>query len=186
MPRLLAVMGGALCALAAAPGAALAAECPVPVTTKAFAQFGDANEYVLAPGGDFELLSWTKVGFVSLELGNDPFGLAPGVRALKLNHAGEAATSAAFCVDRTMPHMRFVARGAGPLNVTVAVNLPSGGTVTTTGHVSSADHQWWAPSRFVQLNTSSIPEGQSGSAKITFESQGDWRIDNVFLDPYRR
>jgi hypothetical protein len=185
MTRLLTGVGGALCALVAMPGAALAAECPVAVTTPAFAQFGDVNQYVLAPGGDFETLSWSTFGYVSLSEDDDPFRLAPGEHAVKLDRAGESVTSASFCVDRTMPHLRFVAKGTDPLDVTVAVTY-NGSTDISTGSISANDHTSWAPSRFVDLKTGSIPAGERATAKVTFRSNGYWRVDNVFLDPYRR
>lgn len=185
MQRLLAGIGGALCALVATPGAAMAAECPVPVTTQAFAQFGDANQYVLAPGGDFEVLTWATVGSVRLTSQHDPFGLAPGVFGLDLDE-DESVTSTTFCVDRTMPHMRFVAKGdEGQLTVTVSVTY-NGSTDTSSGSISTSDHRSWAPSRFVDLKTGSIPAGESATAKVKFSSDGEWLIDNVFLDPYRR
>jgi hypothetical protein len=185
MPRLLAVIGGAMCALAAAPGAALAAECPVQPATQAFAAFGDTNQYVLAPGGDFEGLSWAKVGNVTLANENDPFRLAPGTLSVTLDRAGEAVTSAPFCVDATMPHLRFVAKGTDQLDVTVAVTY-NGSTDSSSGSISPAAHRWWAPSAFIPLKTSSIPAGESATAKVTFRSNGSWNVDNVFLDPYRR
>jgi hypothetical protein len=185
MTRLLTGIGGALCALVVAPSAASAAECPVPVTTQAFAAFGDPNQYVLAPGGDFETLSWAKVGAVTLSYEDDPYRLAPGAFAVDLNRAGESVTSASFCVDHTMPHLRFVARGAEQLDVTVAVTY-NGSTDTSNGSISPDEHRWWAPSRFIELKTGSIPAGESATARITFRSNGRWLIDNVFLDPYRR
>lgn len=186
MQRLLTGICGALCALVVVPSAASAAECPVQASTPAFAQFGDLNQYVLAPGGNFETLSWAKVGYVSLSEDSDPFRLAPGEHSVKLDRVGEAVSSASFCVDRTMPHMRFVAKGdGGQLDVTVAVNY-NGSTDTSSGSIATSDHRSWAPSRFVDLKTGSIPAGESGTATVTFRSNGYWRIDNVFLDPYRR
>jgi hypothetical protein len=185
MTRLLTGIGGALCALVVAPSAASAAECPVPVTTQAFAAFGDPNQYVLAPGGDFETLSWAKVGAVTLSYEDDPYRLAPGAFAVDLNRAGEAVVSSSFCVDRTMPHLRFVAKGAEQLDVTVAVTY-NGSTDTSSGSISPYEHRWWAPSRFIELRTGSIPAGESATARVTFRSNGRWLIDNVFLDPYRR
>jgi hypothetical protein len=183
--RLLAVIAGALGVFAAAPGAALAAECPVKPTTQAFAAFGDTNQYVLAPGGDFESLSWATVGHVTLANENDPFDLAPGDFSVKLDRAGEAVVSAPFCVDHTMPHMRFVAKGTDQLDVAVEVTY-RGSTDTSSGSIAPADHRSWAPSRPVELKTSSIPAGESATARIAFRSNGSWNIDNVFLDPYRR
>jgi hypothetical protein len=190
-PRLLAAIGGAVCALAAAPGAALAAECPIPPTKQAFAQFGDTNSYVLAPGGDFESgadsLYSRLTGGVEFASVNEPFQLAPGHNALELNKNGESLTSKTFCVDRTMPHMRFVAKGTGQqLDVTVEVRLPNGTTDTSNGNLNPNDHASWAPSRYVDLKTGAIPVGQSATAKVTFRTSGTWLIDSVFLDPYRR
>jgi hypothetical protein len=185
MQRLFVGIGGALCAFAVTPGAAMAAECPVPVTTQAFAEFGDNNQYVLAPGGDFEALSWARFGQIGLSLDHDPFDLAPGHHAVRLDRAGETISSASFCVDRTMPHLRFVAKGTDQLDVTVTVSH-DGSTDSSGGSISPDDHRRWAPSRFVDLKTSSIPAGQSATARITFRSNGNWLIDNVFLDPYRR
>jgi hypothetical protein len=186
MQRLVAGIGGALCAFAAVPGAALAAECPVPTTAPVFAEFGDHNQYVLAPGGDFEgPLNWLKFGRVELEHVNDPFELAPGHHSLELDRSGEMVTSTSFCVDRTMPHMRFVAKGYGQLDVIVSVNY-QGSSDSSSGSISPDDHRTWQPSRFVNLKTSSIPAGESATAKVTFKSNGSWLIDNLFLDPYRR
>ena len=81
---------------------------PCSPSSKAFAEFGDTNDYYLAPGGAFETLTWAKVGNVELSLDNDPFELFPGVRSARLDNGESVSTS--FCVDRTMPHLRFVAR----------------------------------------------------------------------------
>jgi hypothetical protein len=184
LPRLLLTIGGALCALVAMPGAALAAECPVQTTTQAFAQFGDTNQYYLAPGGAFETLSWSKIGSVELSTQDDPFGLAAGSYSVRLERS-EAVRSMPICVDRTMPHLRFVGQGSGQLDVEVRVTY-DGSTNSSSGSVSDSAHRAWAPSRFVSLNTDAIPAGESATATITFRSQGGWRVDNVFIDPYRR
>lgn len=182
--RLLATIGGAVCLAGALPGAALAAECPVQPTSKAFAQFGDENSYYLAPGGAFETLTWAKVGYVDLTLDNDVFELAPGIRSVRL-HDGESV-SASFCVDRTMPHLRFVARRVtGDLTVEVRTAYGSGMTAAV-GNLERSEHASWAPTRNIALHTSSMPYGESGTATVTFRSTGDWRVDNVFIDPYRR
>ncbi len=182
--RLLATIGGAVCIAGALPGAAMAAECAVQPTAKAFAQFGDQNDYFLAPGGAFETLSWASVGSVELSLDNDPFELAPGIRSARLDY--NESVSATFCVDRTMPHLRFVAkRSSGQLDVTVRTTH-NGNTNTSSGNLDNADHGSWSPTAYVSLKTGEIPAGESGSATVTLRSSGTWRVDNVFLDPYRR
>jgi hypothetical protein len=182
--RLVATIGGAVCIAGALPGAALAAECPVQQTSKAFSRFGDMNDYYLAPGGAFETLSWERIGSVELSTDNDPFNLAPGLLSARLD-SGESV-SASFCVDRTMPHLRFMAkRRSGQLDVTVRT-VYGGSANTSSGNLVSDDHDEWGPTANVSLRTGDIPAGESGTATVTFRSSGTWRVDNVFIDPFRR
>lgn len=183
--RLVATIGGAVCIAGALPGAALAAECPVQPTSKAFAQFGDTNDYYLAPGGAFESLTWSSVGSVDLSFDNDPFELAPGVLSARLDSGESVSTS--FCVDRTMPHLRLVAKRIdGQLDVTVRTAY-NGSTDSSSGSLDNSYHEKsWGPSAYIPLKSADIPVGESGTATITFRSQGAWRIDNVFVDPFRR
>jgi hypothetical protein len=184
LPRLLLTICATMGALVVMPGAALAAECPVQATNQAFAQFGDTNEYFLAPGGAFETLTWTRFGNVVLSNQNDPFALADGSYSVHLSE-GESVRSMPICVDRTTPHLRFVAKGNDQLDVEVRVSY-RGSTDSSNGSVSGDAHRAWAPSRYISLKTDAIPVGESASATVTFRSQGDWRVDNVFVDPYRR
>ena len=184
LPRLLLTIGATMSALVVMPGAALAAECPVQATTQAFAQWGDTNEYFLAPGGAFEELSWTKFGNVALSTQDDPYALAAGSYSVHLSE-GESVRSMPICVDRTTPHLRFMARGRDQLNVEVRVSY-RGSTDSSSGSVSGGAHRNWAPSSFISLKTDHLPAGESATATVTFRSGGDWRVDNVFIDPYRR
>jgi hypothetical protein len=182
--RLLATIGGAVCIAGALPGAAMAAECAAQPTTKAFAVFGDQNDYYLAPGGAFETLTWARVGNVELSLDNDPFELVPGIRSVRLD--GGESVSASFCVDRTMPHLRFVARrSSGQLDVTVRT-VYGGDTNISSGNLLNDDHLAWGPTGDIALRTGDIPVGESGTTTITLRSTGTWRVDNVLVDPYRR
>ena len=185
--RLLTSAALAVTALAALPAGASAADCPVAPTTQAFSQFGDPNQYFLAPGGAFASFDgWTTKGRVSLVAGTDLLGLSPESRSADLD-GSEGVTSASFCVDSTMPHLRFSARSVrtGPLDVTVRTTF-NGSTETSIGTISPDDHRAWAPSRYVELRTSAIPAGESGTATVQFRSLGEWLIDDVYIDPYRR
>jgi hypothetical protein len=185
--RLLTVAGTAAIAALALPAAASAAECPVVPTTKAFAAYGDTNEYFAAPGGTFDSLnSWTRIRTPELTNGFNLLALASDSRAVQLGY-GEGVTSVSFCVDRTMPHLRFVANhdGGGQLDVSVTTRY-GGSNDSSSGSVSPDDHHVWAPSRYVELKTGSIPAGEQGVATVTFRSQGYWRVDDVAVDPYRR
>ena len=61
-----------------------------------------------------------------------------------------------------------------------------GSSDTSGGSIAPDDHRAWAPSRYVELKTESIPAGESRTATVQFRSQGDWLIDDVYIDPYRR
>jgi hypothetical protein len=185
--RLLTTAGLAVVAAAALPGSAQAADCPVSPTTRAFEGYGDANSYFLAPGGAFgSLEEWSRRGWPTLVSGIDLLGLSPESRSADLDY-NEGVTSVSFCVDSTMPHLRFNARyiRGGQLDVTVQT-VHGTSTNTNSGSIAPDDHRAWAPSRNVGLGTAGIPAGESGTATVSFRSQGDWQLDDVYIDPYRR
>ena len=86
-----------------------------------------------------------------------------------------------------MPHLRFVAksRGSGQLDVTVRTQY-RGSSDSSGGSIAPDSHRVWAPSRYVELKTDQIRAGESGTATVAFRSQGDWQIDDVYVDPYRK
>ena len=60
----------------ASTGVAAAASCPLRSTTTPFSQFGDNNNYFVAPGGTFEgssLPAGSTLSGASLTAGNEPF-----------------------------------------------------------------------------------------------------------------
>lgn len=184
MKRLL-TSGGVFVAALAAPAAAQA--CDYGPTSRVFAGFGDSADYYLAPGGDFESLSWASWNGPRLVWGVNPLALAGGNRSLELE-AYEGVRSPLLCVSRETPHLRFVARGWGD-TLDVEVRVWKYGRVTDYSResISSSDHRWWRPSRNIDLKSSEIPEGQTGLVTVDFETDGgEWLIDDVFIDPYRR
>ena len=185
--RLLITTGAAIAAAGALPGLAAAAECAPSPTTQAFAAFGDANEYFLAPDGGFGSMWANTRRTPELVPDVNPINLAGNLTALRLDK-DEAVISARFCVDRTMPHLRFVADSAGSGQLDVDVKLYAGGQVidSSSGSVSPSDHETWAPSRTIDLKTSGMAVGTSAEATVTIRSQGTWLVDDVFIDPYRR
>jgi hypothetical protein len=185
MKRLFTSGGLVIAALAAVPATA-AANCEYGPLSQPFAQFGDSADYYLAPGGDFESLSWSSWGGASLVYGVNPLSLAGGARSLSLD-SGEGVRSPLLCVSRDTPHLRFLAKGReGQLDVEVRVYRNGRVTDSSSGSVSTSAHRWWAPSRNVDLKVDSLASGETGAVTVTFRSQGDWLIDDVFIDPYRR
>jgi hypothetical protein len=185
MKRLLTSGGVVVAAFAAAPATA-AASCEYGPLSTAFAPFGDSADYYLAPGGDFESLSWTSWGGARLVTGVNPSPLAGGTRSLELTEH-EGARSPLLCVSRDTPHLRFMAKGDdGQLEVEVRVYRNGRVTDSSSGSVSTSDHRRWAPSRNIDLKVDALGHGEAGAVTVTFRSDGDWLIDDVFIDPYRR
>ena len=58
--------------------------------------------------------------------------------------------------------------------------------VTNTSTTVLNQEDVWAPSPNVGLHTGVIPAGERGTSTVTLRSTGLWRVDNFFVDPYRR
>jgi hypothetical protein len=193
LQRLLTGVGIAVLVTVGVPataGASTHCEVASGTTTQAFAQFGDYADYFLAPGGDFEgPLTWARAQTPTIVDVNEPFMLTgAGEHALHLGR-DDAVTTPRLCVTRDLPHMRFVAKssGSGQLDVEVRVfNRDGKLTDSSSGSVSPSDHTTWRPSRAVELKTGSLKSDETREVTITFRSQGDWLIDDVLIDPYRR
>jgi hypothetical protein len=173
--------------------AALAAQCPGQNGKQKFAKLGDSGSYVLVPGGSFEGTSaqvgWT-LSNATLTPGNEPMYLngTTDSQSLLINGGG-SATSPVFCVDNTMPNIRFFVHETVPgsdLKVQGVVQMPHGSLALTVGSVSDGSVSGWTS---VQLNipTNRIPKGLSIPAALRFvvPGSGSWQLDDVYVDPYR-
>lgn len=174
-------------ALAAVPGAALAAPCGEVETKKVFAPLGDLNDYFLAPGGDFEgALTWQRSGPVEQRWthpplpGAEPTGLVLG--------AGGSVTSPTLCADELRPTLRFLAyahQGGGSLRVEAMHNRNK---VTLLGRLPGSEYARGAATTHVPFATALAvePNGSKHVAlRITAEG-GTWAADAVYVDPAAR
>jgi hypothetical protein len=179
-------------ALCAAPATASAAECPDQPTSMVFAPWGDTSDYFLAPGGDFEG-RWTPWTGGMLMPGNDPFYLAGGgdVQSLWIRTWATAA-SPQFCADARHPDFRFVARPLNPWNpgaleVWVRYVDRAGATQTTKMWTMAGVGFWTASPRVRLMRDLPLPDAGTTTAQVLFKAiGGDWAIDDVFIDPFRR
>jgi hypothetical protein len=179
-------------ALGVAPATASAAECPDQPTSMVFAPWGDTSEYFLAAGGDFEgySTSWTGGTLMS---GNDPFYLAGGgdVQSLRIR-AGATASSPAFCADVRHPDFRFVTRPLNPyqpgsLDVYVRFVDNNGATQTWKVWTMNGIQYWTASPRVRLMRDLPLPSSGTTTARVLFKAVGgEWGIDDVFIDPFRR
>ena len=193
--------------LAAAGVAALAlagpaqAACSQPSTTKAFAAFGDQNDYFAAPDGGFEAYAsgWLKSN-TAIVYDNEPWKVAGGTKALKLNGTGASATSPGFCIDLSNPTIRFFTKSTATggvdsswLMIEAIVTSQIGTTTTILSSVAS--HYGWTATPITSLvgatNAhlySGLPNNDTATLKLRFTVMGSgasYTIDDVEVDPFR-
>jgi hypothetical protein len=174
-------------------GAAMAAQCPTQSAKQKFTKWGDSSSYFLVPGGSFEgapaQAGWS-LSAASVIDGNEPWHInAAGDDQSLLINGGGSATSPVFCVDSTMPSLRFFVHQTTPgsdLKVQGVVQTPRGPISVTLADLADGSLSSWTP---VQINvaTNRIPKGTSIPAAMRFMVPGDgsWQIDDIYVDPYR-
>jgi hypothetical protein len=171
--------------------------CTAPQFVSAFASFGDTRDYVLAPGGSFE--DKTLHGWQVQKANTDGQGspleiLSDNERSLKVPPGG-SATSPAMCVDLNYPTLRLMAQakdGRGQLKVEVIYPDSANPTFQTIGGLGAGGREWEASD-----DMPVYPEwggDAPGMRRIALRFTtlavdgvaGDWRIDDVYVDPLRR
>jgi hypothetical protein len=166
--------------------------CVDSALSQPFAQWGDTNEYELAPGGSFDgdQTDWTLNGGASLVSGGDPYngGGAASPSSISLP-AGASAQSPFTCIDLSDPTFRLFARNNGDfLNavlVQAVIQVPVIGDVPVPVGVISPSNTW-KPSRALRTGSvlTSLLPGNSGEVALRFTSlSGSSQIDDVFVDP---
>lgn len=191
VPGALAKPGGAVTT------SALRAEsspCAAQSYVQAFAPFGDANLYSLAPQGSFETGydGWTVTG--SARLVADPAypgGPASDTASLELA-PGATATSPPICANATTPMFRFFAKaasaGQGELGIDVFYPTTDGGTAK--GGTSMMLGDAWALSPQIEVKTNKIAVDASGwgAIQVVIRAPNDRsvRVDDIYVDPRLR
>jgi hypothetical protein len=184
----------------AVPGGAFAsnsllATCQTPPVSTPFSQWGDNNDYFLAPGGSFEgtadQVDWT-LSNATLTSGNEPFLVNDSGDSQSLTIAGGgSATSPYFCVDNTMSSLRFFAQqvsAGGGLRVQALVQTSGGVTTEPLARLFDGSMPAWAPTDPIATDFSGLADGQTLTVALRFavrSSSASWQIDDVHVDPYR-
>jgi hypothetical protein len=186
---------------AAAPPAsgALGITCPDP-TSKVFAPWNDWANYAYAPDGGLEArgTGWTLKG-ASIVSDNESFFVHDAADRFSLSlPTGSSATTAPMCVGILSGKMRFFARNAGSsqsrLRVQVVYLGGVGGLLGSVGKtLGIADVGYatagasWQPSQEIQMLGGVLPLlTQAVQFRFTpADRSGNWRIDDVYLDPLK-
>lgn len=201
-PRNLIIALGTLAAVFAfAPAAqagslvAAAPDCDDQELAQVFLPWLDPAHYTLAPNGGFENGSskWDLSGGAQVAHGNESHhvGGDKDSRSLSLP-AGSSATSAAMCVGIEHPTLRLFARNTGSLLGTMEAEVlfeDAGGNVSvlTIGVFGAGPS--WEPTAVMPIVANLLPLLPGDHTPVAFRFTphgGDWQIDDVYVDPYRR
>ena len=186
-----------LAGTASPAGAGLGLLCP-DANSQAFRPWGDPAFYAFVPNGGFEYgsVGWTLTGGAEVANGNEPFFVhSRDDDSSLVLPPGSSATSPPMCIGLLSSKMRlFLADGGskdGRLKVQVIYGGGLAGIVSGAGRVlgvsdvtSLSGGDDWQPSPEVSMLAGTVPLlTQYVQFRFTASGDGDWRIDDVYLDP---
>jgi hypothetical protein len=194
--RLLAAVAGLLAGLTLALAGSSPAHAAIVATgacddatlSKPFAKWGDANNYKLIPGGDFEgsLNGWTVKG-ATLSGG----GAQGSSKSLVLT-PGASVQTPSTCVNTSYPTFRIFARnvrGLGTVLVSVVYRLPILGPTAIPVGTLALQSGDWSPSAMM-LTASTVPglltNGTAQMALRFTALTGNVAVDSIYVDPRMR
>lgn len=172
--------------------------CSYPEIVKPFLRFNDTRDYVLAPGGDFEVkqghgweLSGSKVAN-----GNARYhvGGKEDQQSLRMSTFG-TTMSPTMCVDLNMPTFRFFARALDTttsLKVEVAYPDSADPSFEQVALLVGRDYDGvWALTEDVELSPErggTVFGGRGAVMRFTVignspDKAGAWKIDDIYVDP---
>ena len=177
----------------ASTGATFLTPCQAQPLSTPFAQFGDSGSYFLVPGGSFEgtadQVGWS-LSDAELTAGNEPYQVngASDDQSLTINGGG-SATSPTFCVDKTMPDLRFFAQetaGGSDLEVQGLFRLGHRQVAWPLAVIKDGTMSSWAPAQ-VRLALRLLPVWLHLPVQLRFvvPGGGSWQVDDVYVDPFR-
>jgi hypothetical protein len=176
----------------------LPGSCGNQVESHPFARWGDNNNYTLVPGGTFEAgsLPWALSSGANDVAGNESYyvNASSDHNSLSLP-SGSSATSLALCTSIYDPTLRLFAKNTGAASSRLRVEalypgLLGGVQVARLGELSGTST--WQPSPELQLTAANLLATLSlQRTVIAFRftpegTGGQWRIDDVYLDPRMR
>ena len=199
-------------AFAGLPAVASAADCPDTPTSQVFSDYGDLLDYSPVDGGDFDSATpgWTfnraKPDATDALKQKDAPHLESdaGAKSLKIDKQGYAI-SPPICVSVRHPSFRFFALkkggGAGDLDVSLRYRTSDGDTDqdVEVGTLDSDSFGSWELAQSLPLwDALPLRRNEIAQVRLVFQfglqANGDpepgvknlWRIDELYVDPYRR
>jgi hypothetical protein len=179
----------------AGPLVASAPDCNPQVWEKPFLPWADPANYVLAPTGTLESArDWTLDGGADRVRGNETFYVHGADEAWSVAlPPGSSATTAPICVGLEHPTLRFFARNDGSRLSTLVVEVrfeDAAGEVRSLRIGGLVGGPGWQPSPPLPVvaNLLALLPGERTPVEFRFTpvgGGGDWRIDDVYVDPWR-
>ena len=185
-----ALAGGASAHAAAAAGSG-GLNCPNQSLSRPFLRWLDPASYVLLQNGSLEKATgWSLTGGAKLIAGNESFSVNSTNDRMSLAlPAGSSATSSPMCITLLHPTLRFFVLNSGAptsvLTVSAIVNLAGLRLPLPVGLVLGGSS--WQPTLPLPFLTNLLAP-LSGTVSFRFAPlgpSGGWRIDDVYLDPYK-
>jgi hypothetical protein len=169
-------------------------DCEAREITNPFAPWGDNNDYVLAPDGAMEngLGEWNVSGGSQIVDGNSPFysRSASDSHSLRIPE-GATATSGTMCIGKEHPTLRFFAKNESArysyLYVQVQVETAWGREFSLPVGIERGNQQW-EPSTTMRLIVNYLNLQPNTYTPVEFKftaRNGDWLVDDVYVDPKR-
>jgi len=201
--RILALALPVAATFAAAPSAqagllvASAEDCDAQELSQPFMPWLDPASYTLAPDGGFEDggSSWSLEDGAAVVSGNESHYVRDedDSQSLKLP-SGSSAKSATMCVGIEHPTLRLFARNTGSplsaLKVKVHFEDALGNARSLPIGLVGAGSNWQPTQPMViGVNLLALLPGERTPVAFEFTPVGfggNWRIDDVYVDPYRR
>jgi hypothetical protein len=166
------------------------------VLEQPFTRWLDYFRYTLVPGGDFEsgARGWS-LSHASVVNGNESFYAhsSRDTHSLSLGSSG-SAQSAPVCVSIDYPVLRLFVRNTGLPTSALSVDVlfeDAFGAIHSLPLGVVAGGPSWQPSLPVPVVANLLALLPNARTAIAFRFRviglgGDWRIDDVFVDPHRR
>jgi hypothetical protein len=176
----------------------LPGSCSNQVDSHPFARWGDNNSYTLVTGGTFEAggLPWALSSGANVAAGNESYyvNASSDHNSLSLP-SGSSATSLPVCTSIYHPTLRLFVDNTGSASSRLRVEalypgLLGGVQVARLGDLAGTST--WQPSPELQLTVTNLLATlslQQTAVAYRFTPEGtggQWRIDDVYVDPRMR
>jgi hypothetical protein len=176
----------------------LPGSCGLEMDSQPFARWGDTNNYTLVPGGTFEAgaVPWALSSGANVVAGNESYYVhdSSDNRSLSLPPRS-SATSPAVCTSIYQPTLRLFVQNTGSASSRLGVEalypaLLGGVQVARLGDLTGTSS--WQQSPALQLTVTNLFATlslQQTAIAYRFTPEGtvgQWRIDDVYVDPRMR